>query len=264
MPSRPVFTAESLKFLRGLKRNNDRNWFDPRKPVFERVLKAPMLDLIGQINDALISFAPEYLRPPQKIMMRIYRDIRFSSDKRPYKSNVAAWWARAGLEKTSGGGFYFELNPTNITVAAGVYMPEREQLLAIRRYLSADGGNHHTELRKLLRDKRLNVVLQPFDGLKLTRAPKGFDPQDEAVDLLLCRQWGVSASLPCEEVLKPGLAKQIVERFKRATPLLTLLNTPLLQTSPAGNKAISAAEMNRSLFGLPGLSHHRRDPEATK
>jgi len=250
MPSGTPFTAESLKFLRGLKRHNDRAWFDPRKPIYERSLKAPMLALIDEINHALIEFAPEYVRPPQKTMMRIYRDIRFSSDKRPYKSNVAAWWARAGLEKTSGGGFYFEINPTSVVIAAGVYMPEREQLLAIRRYLSAAGGNHHAELRKLITGK-LAAVMTPFDGLKLTRAPKGFDPDDPAIDLLLCRQWGVSATLPAEEALKPTFSKQIIDRFKRALPLVTLLNAPLVMTPKPGEETVTAASMSRSLFGLP-------------
>ena len=215
-----------------------------------------MLALVDQINHGLLDFAPEYIRPPQKTMMRIYRDIRFSSDKRPYKANIAAWWARAGLEKTSGGGFYFELNATTLSVAAGVYMPEREQLLAIRRYLSAAGGNHHAELKKLLGDKKLNAVLQPFDGLKLTRAPKGFDPDDPALDLLLCRQWGVSATLPAEVAFEPGLAKKIADRFRRATPLVTLLNTPLLGTVPDRKAVVSAAAMNRSLFALPGSDGH--------
>jgi uncharacterized protein (TIGR02453 family) len=247
------FTAESLKFLRGLKRNNDRAWFEPRKPVYERALKAPMLALIGEINQALAGFAPEYVRPPQKAMMRIYRDIRFSTDKRPYKSNVAAWWARAGLEKTSGGGFYFEINSVSITIAAGVYMPEREQLLAIRRYLSAAGGNHHAEMRRLLADRKLTAVMAPFDGLKLTRAPKGFDPEDPALDLLLCRQWGVSATLPAEEALEAGFSRQITDRFKRALPLVTLLNAPLLATPEPGEETAAAARMSRSLFGLPKL-----------
>ncbi len=245
-----TFSAESLKFLRALKRNNDRAWFDPRKPIYERTLKTPMLALIEQINQAMLDFAPEYIRPAPKTMMRIYRDVRFSSDKRPYKSNIAAWWARAGLEKTSGGGFYFELNATSITIAAGVYMPEREQLLAIRQYLSAAGGNHHQALRELLADKKLNTVMQPIDLLKLTRAPKGFQPDDAALDLLLCRQWGVAATLPAETVLKPGLARKISDRFKRATSLLTFLNTPLLGASRQEDKAVSAAAMNRSLFGL--------------
>ena len=253
MPTRsssPVFPQESIKFLRGLKRNNDRIWFDARKPIFERELKAPMLALIEQINHAFASFAPHHVRPPQKAMMRIYRDIRFSPNKQPYKTNVAAWWARAGLEKTSGGGYYFELNPTSITIAAGVYMPEREQLFAIRQYLSAEGGNHHAKLRGLLADKKLTSVLTPFDGLKLTRAPKGFSPEDAALDLLLHRQWGVSATLPAEEALKPALLKQIVSRFERATPLVELLNTPLVGTL-AGPSTGLQASVNKTLFGLP-------------
>jgi uncharacterized protein (TIGR02453 family) len=246
----PTFTPESLKFLRALKRNNDRAWFDQRKPIYERALKAPMLALIEEINHALVDFSPAHVRPPNKAMMRIYRDIRFSSDKRPYKTNIAAWWARAGLEKTSGGGFYFEINGTSLTIAAGCYMPEREQLLAIRRYLSADGGNHHGEFRKILADRKLTSVLTPFDGLKLTRAPKGFSPDDPAIDLLLHRQWGVSSTLPAEEALKPTLAKLIIDRFKRATPLITLLNEPLIGSFSVKD-ASAPRSVNHSLFGLP-------------
>jgi uncharacterized protein (TIGR02453 family) len=248
--SSPVFTAESIKFLRGLKRNNDRVWFDERKPIYERKLKAPMLALIEAINHAFAGFAPQHVRPPQKVMMRIYRDIRFSPNKQPYKTNVAAWWARAGLEKTSGGGYYFELNQNSITIAAGVYMPEREQLFAIRQYLSADGGNHHAQLRAMLSDKKLTSVLTPFDGLKLTRAPKGFSPDDAALDLLLHRQWGVSATLPAEEALKPTLLKQIVSRFERATPLVELLNTPLIGEN-SGEARTPPTSVNKALFGLP-------------
>jgi len=217
------FSADALKFLRGLKRNNDREWFQARKPNYERELKAPMLALVGEINEAMLKFAPENVQPPQKAMMRIYRDIRFSKDKRPYKTNVAAWWARAGLEKTSGGGYYFHISPDEVVIAAGVYMPEREQLLAIRRHLV----QHHAEMRKILAGKKLRSLMQEFDGLKLTRPPKGFAPDDPAMDLLLCRQWGVAAHLSAETALKPTLIKEIVERFKAAAPMVALLNTPL-------------------------------------
>ena len=94
-------------------------------------------------------------------------------------------------------------------------------------------------------------MMTAFDGLKLTRAPKGFEPEDAAIDLLLCRQWGVSATLPAEEALKPGFGKMIADRFKRATPLITLLNTPLIGTSRDVKEPVSAAGMSRSLFGLP-------------
>jgi len=218
------FSNEALKFLRGLKRNNDREWFASRKAIYEREIKAPMHALIAEINEAMLRFAPENVRPPQKAMMRIYRDIRFSPDKRPYKHQQGAWWARTGLEKTSGGGFYFHVGGTELVIAAGVYMPEREQLLAIRRHLV----EHHAELRGLLAGKKLKRLLGEFDGQKLTRPPKGFTADDPAMDLLMCRQWGVSATLPVENATKPTLLKEIVERFKVAAPVVALLNAPLI------------------------------------
>ncbi len=220
----PHFNPAALKFLRALKRNNDREWFEARKSVYETELKAPMLAIIAAINEAMLDFSPHHVRPPQKIMMRIYRDIRFSPNKSPYKTQVAAWWAREGLEKTSGGGFYFHLSGTELTVAAGVYMPEREQLLAIRRHLLT----HHAELRGLLNSRKLRARLQEFDGQRLTRPPKGFPPDHPAMDLLLCRQWGVAATLPAETALTPALVKEITDRFRLAEPVVTLLNTPLL------------------------------------
>jgi uncharacterized protein (TIGR02453 family) len=218
------FSNESIKFLRGLKRNNDREWFAARKDVYERELKAPMLAVVGEINAAMAEFAPMHVRPPEKIVMRIYRDIRFSKDKRPYKTHVSAWWVRDGLQKTSGAGFYFDVNPTEVTVAAGVYMPEREQLLAIRRYLQA----HHAEFRAVMKGRKLRSLMQESDGARLTRPPKGFAVDDPAIDLLMNRQWGVSARLPVERALAPGLVKDVVERFKAAAPMIAMLNEPLV------------------------------------
>jgi uncharacterized protein (TIGR02453 family) len=222
-PPPPHYTPEALKFLRGLKRNNDREWFNARKAIYEREVKAPTLALITAINEAMLRFAPENVQPPQKVAMRIYRDIRFSSDKRPYKRNQGAWWARSGLEKTSGGGFYFHFGPDEVVVAAGVYMPEREQLLAIRRHLES----HHEEMRRLLTSKKLRSLLSEFDGQKLTRPPKGFAPESPAMDLLLCRQWGVAAHLPADTATSPTLLKEITKRFEAAAPIVALLNAPL-------------------------------------
>ena len=215
------FSEAGVKFLRGLARHNEREWFDPRKHVYEAELKAPMLAVIDEINEAMLRFAPEHVRAPQKCMMRIYRDIRFSKDKRPYKRQVAAWWARQGLEKTSGGGFYFHLSATEVQVAAGVYMPEKDQLLAIRRMLL----ERHDEVRRLMKVRGM----QPIDAMRMTRAPKGFPAEHPANDLVMQRQWGVSSTLPLETALSPALAKEIVRRFRRAAPLIALLNAPLVE-----------------------------------
>lgn len=218
------FTPEALKFLRGLARHNDRAWFDPRKAIYERELKAPMLALIEDVNDALAKSAPDHVGPPNKIMMRIYRDTRFSADKRPYKARVAAWWVRAGLEKTSGAGFYFSFSPAETVIAAGMYMPTPEQLLAIRRHLV----EHHKETRALLADRKLRGAMDALEGDRLKRPPRGFGADSPAADLLLYKQWGLSATLPAERALEPGLVKEITRRFALAAPFVHFLNAPIV------------------------------------
>ena len=220
----PYFSQESLKFLRALKRNNRRDWFDPRKPLFESTLKAPMLQVIEGVTAAMTNFSPEHVRPAPKCMMRIYRDTRFSNDKTPYKTRVAAWWSRHGLEKTSGGGYYMHVSDNELTIAAGVYMPERDQLMAIRTFLL----DHHAELRKLLIDKKLLRLFTLDQGQMLTRPPKGFPADHPAIDLLKWRQWAVFATLPVEEALSPTLVKTVVNHFRAAAPLVRLLNQPLI------------------------------------
>jgi uncharacterized protein (TIGR02453 family) len=220
------FQPEALKFLRGLAKHNDRDWFEPRRAIYERALKEPMLALIDENNHAMESFAPEHVRPPHKIMMRIYRDIRFSKDKRPYKRHVSAWWARRGMEKTSGGGFYLHIHPDEVLVSAGVYMPEREQLLAIRRYLSEHHEAYRALHKKILKAKGMSMT--DIDGALLTRMPKGFAKDDPADELLRARNWGVHALLPSALAEDPALVREIVKRFRLAAPLVAMLNAPLI------------------------------------
>ncbi len=229
------FAPEALKFLRGLAKHNDREWFEPRRAIYERALKEPMLALIDEINAAMEDFAPEHVRPPHKIMMRIYRDIRFSKDKRPYKRQVSAWWARRGMEKTSGGGFYMHIHPEEVLVSAGVYMPEREQLLAIRRFLSEHHEAYRALHRKILKAK--GKGMEQIEGELLTRMPKGFAKDDPADELLRARNWGVHARLAAGVAETPALGREIIQRFKLAAPLVEMLNAPLLGEEKRSNIA---------------------------
>jgi uncharacterized protein (TIGR02453 family) len=232
------FSPEALKFLRGLARHNDRTWFDPRKATYEREIKQPMLALIDEVNHAFMDFAPEDVRPPHKAMMRIYRDTRFDASRgtvpRPYKTNVAAWWVRTGLEKTSGAGFYFHFSPKETVIAAGAYMPSPEQLLAIRRHIEL----HYKEMRAILAERKLKAAMEEFEGNRLKRAPLGFPADSPALDLLVCRQWGVAATLPAERVIQPGLVKEIVRRFRLAAPLVHFLNAGIIGDGRASDSKL--------------------------
>jgi uncharacterized protein (TIGR02453 family) len=221
---KPHFSPGALKFLTQLARNNRREWFNPRKQTYLDELRAPMLALITALLDDMVDYAPNFLRAPEKCIMRIYRDTRFSADKTPYKKNVAAWFAAAGLEKTSGAGYYFHLTKDELLIAAGSYMPDRDQLRKIRLHLL----DHHAELRKILSAPALRKNFTLFEGLELTRAPKGFPPEHPGMDLIRCRQWGVSARLPASAALKPSLIDEVRRHFRIVAPMVDFLNAPLL------------------------------------
>lgn len=218
------FTPAGLRFLRGLTRHNDRDWFNERKPIYEAELKRPMLAVIDAVTREMADFAPAHIRPPEKIMMRIYRDTRFAKEKVPYKTHVSAWWVRDGLEKTSGAGFYLQVSATQAVVAAGVYMPAPEQLLALRRFLL----EHAEAYRKLASARPVRRLFEEFDGDRLSRSPKGFPAEHPAAPLFRQRQWGFSATLPAEIALEAQFAATVARYFRTAAPLVELLNRPLV------------------------------------
>src|SRR6201993_1712771 len=117
----PYLRPEAITFLRNLAKHNDRDWFAPRKPQFEAQLKEPMLAIVRRITDAMTDFAPNHVRPAEKSLFRIYRDTRFSHDKRPYKTHVAAWWTHNGLDKPPGPGHSFQVTPKGGDHAAAAY-----------------------------------------------------------------------------------------------------------------------------------------------
>ena len=100
------FSPKAITFLRQLKKNNSRGWFTPRKEEFESLLKQPMLELTGIVADETRSFAVAYVMEPKRAVQRIYRDVRFSKGKSPYKTNISAMFWRKGLPKNLSAGFY--------------------------------------------------------------------------------------------------------------------------------------------------------------
>ncbi len=222
----PVFPPESLRFLSSLARNNRREWFQPRKEIFETKVKTPMLELTEAINAELLNFAPDHINDPKKAVYRIYRDTRFSPDKTPYKTHLGAIFPKRGLGRESAAGFYVQVSPKSLGIAAGAYMPGPEQLFAIRTWLA----ENHKAFRKAAQTPE--KLLGKLHGDSLTRSPKGFDPAHPASDLIRMKGWLYWIELDSKLVESRKLLAEIVKRFRAASPVVEMLNAPLVKTPP--------------------------------
>jgi uncharacterized protein (TIGR02453 family) len=228
------FPEEGMKFFRGLAKNNTRDWFQPRKEIFERSLKQPMEQLVEALNAQMLKFAPQYITEPRRAIYRIYRDTRFSKDKTPYKDHIAASFTRMGMERHVSAGFYFSVSPTEIEVAAGVYMPGPEQLKPIRDYLV----ENHEEFRRILDNRSLRKLMGSLWGEQMARTPKGFLPGHPADDLIRYKQWILyDTRMDPKLALEPKLLTELAKRFRALTPFVEYLNRPLFvrkKRSPVG------------------------------
>jgi uncharacterized protein (TIGR02453 family) len=236
------FSEEAFDFLEELEHRNNREWFLEHKSVYEAELKAPMLAVIDAVNGRLAGIAPEYVRPPAKAMLRIYRDVRFSNDKTPYKTHLAASWPKQGFEKTGGAGFFLQVGVHGVMVAGGAYSPGPEQLRAIREYLL----EHHDEVRAVLTGTALARVAEPFDGRPLLRSPRGFPAEHPAADLLRMRSWAQFARLPGDAALDEDFVDAVAERMLALTAFVELLNGVLTSATPL---AVESASGRRRAAG---------------
>ena len=220
MPSPfPGFPPEALQFFRGLAKNNNREWFLPRKQIFEEKVKEPMRQLVDALNVALHDFAPEYETDPGKAIFRIYRDIRFSKDKKPYKEHIAATFHRRGAMGHGQGGYYVAISHKSVAVGGGIYAPDPPQLLAIRERIA----ERHEEFRRILAAKPVRKLFGNLQGEQLSRVPRGFATDHSAADLLRFKYFILYKELPPSLATSPKLYKEIVERFRVIVPFLQFL-----------------------------------------
>ena len=219
------FPREAMTFFRGLKKNNTREWFQPRKPIYDEKVRGPMLELVGALMRRLADFAPDYVNDPNKAIYRIYRDTRFSNNKTPYKTQIAAVFPRRDLGKNGGAGFFFSVSPEEIWVGGGVYMPSPEHLRAIRDYLA----RRHAEFRRITAARVVRRYFGELHGESLTRVPKGFPCDHPAADLLRRKQFLLFDTLEGKMAITPKLYPELVGRFRAIAPFLEFLNRPLVR-----------------------------------
>lgn len=225
----PGFPPEAMQFFRGLARNNRREWFLPRKPVFEEKVKRPMWELVEALNASMKGFAPDHVTDPAKAIYRFYRDTRFSSDKTPYKDHIAASFRRRGLRGEGGAGYYFAVSHKEVGIGGGVYMPLPETLRAIRQHLAENPA----EFRGIIGKKAVHRLFGEMQGEQLSRVPKGFAKNHPAEDLLRFKQFLLYIELPADVAVTPKIFEEVEKRFRAMTPFVDFLNAPL---KPAGRK----------------------------
>ena len=223
----PGFSAEAITFLRGLERNNKREWFHPRKHIYEEHIKKPLEQLVNAVNAELADFSPRHVTPTKKAIFRIYRDTRFSKDKKPYKTHVAATFFLQNLGKAAGPCYYFHFTPKELLVFAGVYMPERDELIAIRNLLA----EQHQDFERVLAGRTLRKCMGNLQGEQLSRVPKGYDKDHPAEDLVRRKQWFLESTLEGGAVTSNRMLAEIVGRFRAAAPMVEFLTQPFVKSS---------------------------------
>lgn len=219
----PGFPQEGIDFFRRLSRNNRREWFLPRKAVFEERVKQPMRELVEALDAALARFAPEHVTDPERAIYRFYRDTRFSPDKSPYKDRIAATFPRRGLTRHEGASYYFSVSHKEVAIGGGVYMPTPETLAAMRRHIAA----RHEDFRRILAARPLRSLFGEMQGEALSRVPKGFLADHPAADLLRFKQFLYYVELPPEVALTPALYDEILKRFRAMAKFTNFLNAGL-------------------------------------
>ena len=178
-------TARTLRFLRALKRNNDREWFRERKDRYEADVRQPMIALLDRLAVDFKSFAPEFIAEPKVSLYRIYRDTRFSADKTPLKTHIAAHFPMRGMPRGEGGGLYVEVAPTWVWMGGGLYMPSSTQLQSLRSHIA----DNHQRLHRVVTTAAFRKTVGALDGERLARVPRGYAKDHPAANYLQFKQF---------------------------------------------------------------------------
>jgi uncharacterized protein (TIGR02453 family) len=218
------FPTEGIDFLKRLKRNNNRPWFEKHKEEYEVSVKLPMQSLIAALHPHFDRFAPEFDVNPKRSIFRIYRDVRFSKDKTPYKTHVAAHFVLRGKPKgIEGSGYYMHVEPGEIFVGGGIYMPDNDQLKKIRKAIAGQPER----FLSIVRQSKFKKTFGALEGEKLQRPPKGYEPDHPMAEWLKHKQFFVGTEWPESRCLKGKFAAEVATVFETATPLVRFLNEAL-------------------------------------
>lgn len=226
------FPPKALTFLRGLTKNNRKDWFEAHRDDYEDALRTPMKQLIEEVDVRLADFAPEIVGSPKKSMFRIHRDVRFSNDKSPYKTNAACWFyhgdagSGVGGDAAHGGaGFYFHMEPSGSFCGGGIWMPPRPALARIRQSLADDQEGFEDIVLSRAFKRRFGALSE--EAPRLSRMPRGFDADHKAGAWLRYQSFTAGCELKVTDIQSAKLPDVLAKQYAAMTPFVRWLNTTL-------------------------------------
>jgi uncharacterized protein (TIGR02453 family) len=216
------FNKGTLEFLTDLQAHNNRDWFQANKERFEAQVRDPFLRLIADLAPGLKKIAPGFVADPSAnggSMMRIYRDIRFSKDKSPYKTYVAAHFWHAKGKEGAAPAFYLHIEPGASVIGGGIWRPEPGALKKIRKRIVADSD----AWRKATSGQALGSSCT-MGGESLRRPPPGYDPGHALIEDIKRKDFVISAPVKDSEVSGLGFKDVVLARLRSVTPFVQFLS----------------------------------------
>lgn len=218
------FPREGIQFLERLKRNNNRAWFQKHKAEYEEYVRFPMQSLIASLARRMADSSPEIEFNPKKSIFRVYRDVRFSKNKAPYKTNIAASFQLRGMRApTEAPGLYVGIEPGEVYVGGGLYMPNGEQLKSIRRSMV----ERPDDFLAVVGNSRFKRNLGGIQGEKLQKAPLGYPKDHPMIEHLRHKQFYVGIERGHSACLKTSFLDLVVKVFEDTMPLVRWLRKAL-------------------------------------
>ncbi len=213
------FTREAIDFLVELAGNNDRAWFQPRKDDYERLLKRPLEDLCVALAEAFEARGLPLVADPSRSPFRIYRDVRFSKDKSPYKTAASASFPWRGGTRDDRMGAYFHFEPGQMAAGGGMWHPEPSRLAAWRTLVV----DHPARVHAAIDDPGFLAAAGPIYGDRLSRVPAGFAKDHPDAELLKLKDVVFTRALSDADVLSPDLPETLATIYAASLPVLRLL-----------------------------------------
>ena len=218
-----MLQSSTIKFLKDLKKNNSKDWFDKNRKVYESA-KADFAAFIQHVIDLHGKKDPSIKSLMAKdCMFRINRDIRFSKDKSPYKTNFGASINKGGKKAWNFAGYYFHLEPGQCFAGGGLYMPMPDELKKVRQEIDYNFAH----FKKIIGSKKFKSVygdLDKSDEIMLSRVPKGYEPGNPAADYLKLKSYIAMVKIPDADLTSKNLVKKIVPAFEALQPVINFIN----------------------------------------